>query len=69
MNRRIEKLDTSSHTVFMEMIGETGTRPYACPASVDPPGPEKNDSIRRVRDVMTVGESCAPGAGGEITFV
>jgi peroxiredoxin family protein len=52
----------------MEMIDETGAGIYACKASVDLFGLEKNDLIPQVQDIITVGEFYEMAAGGEIIF-
>ncbi len=41
---------------------------YACKASVDLFGLEKNDLIPQVQDVITVGEFYEIAAGGQILF-
>jgi peroxiredoxin family protein len=50
------------------MISDTGAGLYACQASVDLFGLEKNDLIPQVHDIITVGEFYAKAAGGEIIF-
>ena len=41
---------------------------YACKASVDLFGLEKNDFIPQVQDIITVGEFYDKAAGGQIIF-
>jgi peroxiredoxin family protein len=68
MNHRMEKLDIPSIPEFVEMIADTGAGLYACKASVDLFGLEKNDFIPQVQDIITVGEFYALAAGGQIIF-
>jgi len=68
MNQKMEKLDIPSIPEFIEMIADTGAGLYACKASVDLFGLEKNDFIPQVQDIITVGEFYAMAAGGQIIF-
>jgi peroxiredoxin family protein len=68
MNHKMEKLDIPSIPEFIEMIGDTGAGLYACKASVDLFGLEKNDFIEQVQDIITVGEFYDRAAGGQIIF-
>ena len=68
MNHKLEKLDIPSIPEFIEMIADTGAGLYACKASVDLFGLEKNDFIPEVQDIITVGEFYAIAAGGHIIF-
>jgi peroxiredoxin family protein len=68
MNHRMEKLDIPSIPEFVEMISDTGAGLYACKASVDLFGLEKNDFIDQVQDIITVGEFYEMAAGGHIIF-
>ena len=68
MNHKMEKLDIPSIPEFIEMIADTGAGLYACKASVDLFGLEKNDFIPQVQDIITVGEFYELAAGGEIIF-
>ena len=68
MNHKMEKLDIPSVPEFIEMIADTGAGLYACQASVDLFGLEKNDFIPQVNDIITVGEFYGIAAGGEIIF-
>jgi peroxiredoxin family protein len=65
---KIEKLDIPSIPEFLEMIADTGCGLYACKASADLFGLEKNDFIPEVHDIITVGEFYALAAGGQIIF-
>ncbi|HZU79271.1 MAG TPA: DsrE/DsrF/DrsH-like family protein [Acidimicrobiales bacterium] len=68
MTTKMEKLDIPSIPEFVEMIADTGAGLYACKASVDLFGLEKNDFIPQIRDIITVGEFYAMAAGGQIIF-
>ena len=68
MNHKMEELDIPSIPEFVEMIADTGAGLYACKASVDLFGMEKNDFIPQLQDVITVGEFYEIAAGGQIIF-
>jgi peroxiredoxin family protein len=68
MNHKMEDLDIPSIPELIEMIADTGAGLYACKASVDLFGLEKNDFIPQVQDIITVGEFYAKAAGGHIIF-
>ena len=68
MNHKMEQLDIPSIPEFIEMIADTGAGLYACKASVDLFGLEKNDFIPQVQDIITVGEFYERAAGGQIIF-
>ncbi len=68
MNHKMEDLDIPSIPEFVELIGDTGAGMYACKASVDLFGLEKNDFIPQVQDIITIGEFYEIAAGGHIIF-
>jgi peroxiredoxin family protein len=68
MNHKMEKLDIPPIPEFIEMIADTGAGLYACKASADLFGLEKNDFIPQVNDIITVGEFYDIAAGGHIIF-
>ncbi len=68
MNHKMEELDIPPIPEFVEMIAATGAGIYACKASVDLFGLEKNDFIPQVQDIITVGEFYEIAAGGQIIF-
>jgi peroxiredoxin family protein len=68
LNHKMEALDIPSIPEFVEMIADTGAGLYACKASVDLFGLEKNDFIPQVMDIITVGEFYELAAGGQIIF-
>ena len=68
MTHKMEELDIPSIPEFVEMIADTGAGLYACKASVDLFGLEKNDFIPQVNDIITVGEFYEIADGGQIIF-
>lgn len=68
MDRKMDKLDIPPVPEFIEMIADTGAGLYACQASADLFGLEKNDFIPQVNDIITVGEFYTKAAGGQIIF-
>jgi peroxiredoxin family protein len=68
MEHKMEALDIPSIPDFIEMISDTGAGIYACKASVDLFGLEKNDLVPEVQDIITVGEFYERAAGGSIIF-
>ena len=68
MSHKMEGLDIPSIPEFVEMIADSGAGLYACKASVDLFGLEKNDFVPQVQDIITVGEFYAKAAGGQIIF-
>ncbi len=68
LDSKMGKLDIPSIPEFVEMIADTGAGLYACQASVDLFGLDKDDFIDQVQDIITVGEFYEKAAGGEIIF-
>ena len=68
MNHKMEKLDIPSVPEFVEMIADTGAGLYACLASVELFGLDRDDFIPQVKDIITVGEFYEIAAGGQIIF-
>jgi peroxiredoxin family protein len=68
MARKMDKLDIPSIPEFIEMIADTGAGLYGCQASVDLFGLTKDDFIKQVKDIITVGEFYDLAAGGQIIF-
>jgi peroxiredoxin family protein len=68
MEHKIGELDIPSIPEFVEMIADTGAGMYACKASVDLFGLDKDDFIEQVHDIITVGEFYEKAAGGQIIF-
>lgn len=68
MAHKMTDLDIPPIPEFIEMIADTGAGLYACKASVDLFGLEKNDFIPQVNDIITVGQFYTLAAGGQIIF-
>jgi peroxiredoxin family protein len=68
LEHKMDALDIPPIPEFVEMIADTGAGLYACKASVDLFGLEKNDFIPQVNDIITVGEFYTLAAGGQIIF-
>ena len=68
LEHAMAKLDIPPIPEFIEMIADSGAGLYACKASVDLFGLEKNDFIPQVNDIITVGEFYEKAAGGQIIF-
>jgi peroxiredoxin family protein len=68
MDSKMSALDIPSIPEFVEMIADTGAGLYACKASVDMFGLDKDDFIDQVEDIITVGEFYDKAGGGEIIF-
>jgi peroxiredoxin family protein len=68
MSKKIEALDFPDIPEFIEMIHDTGAGLYACLASVDLFGMEREDLIDELDDIITVGEFYDMAAGGQIIF-
>jgi len=68
MNRKMEDLDIPPISEFIEMISDTGAGLYACLASVDMFGLNKDDFVEQVDDIITVGDFYEIAAGGQIIF-
>jgi len=68
LEHKMEAQDIPPIPEFVEMIADTGAGLYACKASVDLFGLEKNDFIPQVNDIIIVGEFYTLAAGGQIIF-
>jgi peroxiredoxin family protein len=68
MEKKMEALDIPDIPEFIELIGDTGAGIYACKASVDMFGLEREDFVDQVEEVITVGEFYEKAAGGQIIF-
>jgi peroxiredoxin family protein len=65
---KMDALDIPTIPEFVEMIADTGAGLYACKASVDLFGLDKDDFIDEITDIITVGEFYDLAAGGHIIF-
>ncbi|HVN50405.1 MAG TPA: DsrE/DsrF/DrsH-like family protein [Acidimicrobiales bacterium] len=68
LEKKMDELDIPPVHEFVEMIADTGAGMYACKASVDLFGFEKDDFVPQIQDIITVGEFYEKAAGGEIIF-
>jgi peroxiredoxin family protein len=66
--KKMEELDIPPIPEFVEMISDSGAGLYACKASVDLFGLDREDFIDDVDGIITVGEFYALAAGGQIIF-
>lgn len=64
----MEKQDIPPVPEFVEMISDSGAPLYACKASVDLFGLDRDDFVPQVEDIITVGEFYELSAGGQIIF-
>jgi peroxiredoxin family protein len=68
MKRQMEKIDIPPIPEFIELVGDSGARLYACKATVDMFGLTMEDFVPQVEDVISVGEFYEKAAGGQIIF-
>ena len=68
MGRQMEKIDIPPIPEFIELLGDSGARLYACKATVDMFGLTLEDFVPQVEDVISVGEFYEKSAGGQIIF-
>jgi peroxiredoxin family protein len=68
MKRQMEKLDIPPIPEFVELVGDSGAKLYACKASVDMFGLTIDDFVPQVDGILTVGEFYEKAAGGQIIF-
>jgi peroxiredoxin family protein len=68
MQRQMEKIDIPPVPEFIELVGDSGARLYACKASVDMFGLTMDDFVPQVEEVISVGEFYEKAAGGQVIF-
>ena len=68
MQRQMEKIDIPPIPEFVELLGDSGARLYACRATVDMFGLTMDDFVPQVEGILSVGEFYEKAAGGEIIF-
>jgi peroxiredoxin family protein len=68
MSQQMEKLDIPPIPEFIELVADSGTKLWACKATVDMFGLSKDDFVPQIEDIITVGDFYALAAGGEIIF-
>lgn len=68
MEKKMEELDLPPVPEFVQLIADSGAKLYACKASVDMFGLERDDFIGDLQDIITVGDFYNIAAGGQIIF-
>jgi peroxiredoxin family protein len=68
MKRQMEKIDIPPIPEFIELVGDSGARLYACKATVDMFGLTMEDFVPQVEEIISVGEFYEKAAGGQIIF-
>ena len=68
MEKQIARLDIPPVPEFIQMIADSGARLYACKASVDMFGLDRDEFIEELEDIITVGEFYEMASGGQIIF-
>ena len=68
MEKRIADLDLPPIPEFITLLADSGAKLYACRASVDMFGLERDDFIDELEGIITVGEFYGIAAGGQIIF-
>ena len=68
LENKMAENDIPSVPEFVELLSDSGVGLYACQASVDLFGLEKNDFVPQLNDILTVGEFYSRAAGGQILF-
>jgi peroxiredoxin family protein len=68
MKRQMEKIDIPPIPEFIELVGDSGARLYACKATVDMFGLTMEDFVPQVEEIISVGEFYEKAAGGQIVF-
>jgi len=69
MQRQMERIDIPPIPEFIELLGDSGARLYACKATVDMFGLTKEDFVPQVEDIISVGEFYEKSAGGQVIFI
>jgi peroxiredoxin family protein len=68
MQRQMEKIDIPPIPEFIELLGDSGARLYACKATVDMFGLTMDDFVTQVEEIISVGEFYEKSADGQIIF-
>jgi peroxiredoxin family protein len=68
MTRQMEKIDIPPVPEVVELVTDSGTRLYACKATVDMFGLTMEDFVPQVEEIISVGEFYEKAAGGQIIF-
>jgi peroxiredoxin family protein len=68
MKRQMEAIDIPPIPEFIELVADSGTRLYACKATVDMFGLSMDDFVPQVDEIISVGEFYEKAGGGQIIF-
>ena len=68
MKRQMEKIDIPPIPEFIELVGDSGARLYACKATVDMFDLTMEDFVPQVEEIISVGEFYEKAADGQIIF-
>jgi len=68
MQRQMEKIDIPPVPEFVELLGDSGVRFFACKATVDMFGLDLDDFVPQVAEIISVGEFYERSAGAQIIF-
>jgi peroxiredoxin family protein len=68
MKRQMESIDIPPIPEFIELVGDSGARLFACKATVDMFGLTLDDFVPQVEGIISVGEFYEKAAGGQIIF-
>ena len=68
MEKKIAELDLPPIPEFITLLADSGAKLYACRASVDMFGLDREDFIDELEGIITVGEFYQIASGGQIIF-
>jgi peroxiredoxin family protein len=68
MSKKLEVLDIPPVPEFIQLLADSGAKLYACQASADLFGLDREDFIEELEGIITVGEFYGLAAGGQIIF-
>ena len=68
MKRQMEKIDIPPIPEFVELVADSGSKLYACKATVDMFDLTMEAFVPQVEDIISVGEFYEKAAGGQIIF-
>jgi peroxiredoxin family protein len=68
MKRQMEKIDIPPIPEFIELVADSGSKLYACKATVDMFGLTMDDFVPQLAEIISVGEFYEKAAGGQIIF-
>jgi peroxiredoxin family protein len=68
MQRQMEQIDIPPIPEFIELLGDSGARLYACKATVDMFGLTMEDFVPQIEEIISVGEFYEKSTEGQIIF-